>query len=66
MTPLRKFTVTIEVSATPKIAWHLENGALEPTKGYILTFPDQHTAWVDERAYEEHYLANSPTGLITK
>jgi hypothetical protein len=66
MTPTRRLTVTIEITATPKINWHLENGSIEPTKGYVLTFPDKHIAWVDERGYEELYLANSPTGLLAK
>jgi hypothetical protein len=66
MTPTRKLTVTLEITALPKVTWHLENGSIESTQGYVLTFPDKHMTWVDERDYEEYYLANSPTGLITK
>jgi hypothetical protein len=66
-TPLsRRLTVTIEITAIPEQSWTLENDSWERTLGYRIRFPDRHTVWVDERDFEELYLRNSPTGLLSK
>jgi hypothetical protein len=63
-TPLsRRLTVTLEITAIPE---HSENDSWERTLGYRIRFPDRHTVWVDERDFEELYLRNSPTGLLSK
>ena len=59
-------TVTLEITAVPQQSWYLDNGSWERMAGYRLHFPDKHTTWVDTQDYELLYLANSPTGLITK
>jgi len=62
----RSITVTLEITAVPQQSWYLDNGSWERMAGYRLHFPDKHTTWVDTQDYELLYLANSPTGLITK